>query len=217
MTDITPVRCTVPGCLWAVHGIPDQYDAARSEAVARHLAEQHAEPIAEAADTAPLTDGQLASIRAVLDDPTYVKARIANGHVYADRLLAEVDRLRTENTKLGLLVNVWTETSRFNSRAHGIACDEVKQLRAEVRTLTAVAESNARAYRIAVEESERHHAELTARRTEGLTLRGTLAPADSPRRVPMPLGESLVPAIEWLLTELATAEARINATPTPTT
>lgn len=45
-------------------------------------------------------------------------------------------------------------------------------------------------------------AELTRRRAEDLSLRGILAPADGPRRVPMALGESLAPAVEWILAEL---------------
>jgi hypothetical protein len=52
--------------------------------------------------------------------------------------------------------------------------------------------------------------ELTRRRTEDLNLRGTLAPADRPRRVPMPLGETLVPAVEWLLAELDQACGQLD-------
>jgi hypothetical protein len=81
-----------------------------------------------------------------------------------------------------------------------------------VDTLTAVCKSNALAHRVAVEECERLRTELTRRRTEDLNLRGTLAPADLPRRIPMPLGESLVPVVEWLLTELDQAHAELAAT-----
>ena len=50
--------------------------------------------------------------------------------------------------------------------------------------------------------------ELTARRTEDVTLRGELSPAYGPRRVPMELGSSLVPAVQWLLARVAELEAR---------
>jgi hypothetical protein len=55
------------------------------------------------------------------------------------------------------------------------------------------------------EREQQIRAELRDRRTEDLNLRGLLAPDGQPRRVPMELGASLVPAVEWLLAELATA------------
>lgn len=60
-------------------------------------------------------------------------------------------------------------------------------------------------------ERDQARAELARRRTEDLTLRGILAPADSPRRVPMPLGDSLAPAVEWLIAELGQARAQLAA------
>lgn len=51
-------------------------------------------------------------------------------------------------------------------------------------------------------EISRLRAELTRRRTEDLTLRGILAPADGRRPVPMALGDSVAPAVEWLLAEV---------------
>lgn len=65
-------------------------------------------------------------------------------------------------------------------------------------------------------ENARLRAELTRRRTDDLTIRGALAPADGPRHVPMPLGDSVTPAVEWLIAdrdhlhaELATTQAQL--------
>lgn len=57
---ITPVRCTHARCPWAAHGIPDQYDDARAEAVAQHLAAEHAEPMPDTTPPKP-TGEQLAA------------------------------------------------------------------------------------------------------------------------------------------------------------
>lgn len=51
-------------------------------------------------------------------------------------------------------------------------------------------------------EAEQRRVELRDRRTEDLNLRGLLAPDGLPRRVPMELGASLVPAVDRLLLEL---------------
>jgi hypothetical protein len=53
----------------------------------------------------------------------------------------------------------------------------------------------------AIDKQEQVRVELRDRRAEDLDLRGLLAPNGQPRRVPMELGASLVPAVEWLLAE----------------
>lgn len=76
---ISPVRCTVPRCPWAAYGIPDQYDDARAEAVARHLADEHAEM---ATDTpSPLTD----------TTPTDAAGPDWRAVEHAEQVLAQVD------------------------------------------------------------------------------------------------------------------------------
>jgi hypothetical protein len=49
--------------------------------------------------------------------------------------------------------------------------------------------------------AEQQQAELSERRTEDLNLRGLLSPNGGDRVVPMELGPSLVPALEWLIVE----------------
>ncbi|MET9955655.1 hypothetical protein ABZ135_29475, partial [Streptomyces sp. NPDC006339] len=51
-------------------------------------------------------------------------------------------------------------------------------------------------------------AELTRRRNEDLALRVELAPMGGPRKVPFELGDSLLPAVQWLLARVAELEAQ---------
>lgn len=71
-----------------------------------------------------------------------------------------------------------------------------------VRVLDAVTELLIWRVTVALPQAEVRRAELRDRRTEDLNLRGLLAPDGLPRRVPMELGASLVPAVERLLLEL---------------
>ncbi|MEU4256320.1 hypothetical protein AB0B42_00430 [Streptomyces fradiae] len=54
--------------------------------------------------------------------------------------------------------------------------------------------------------------ELTRRRSEDLALRVELAPMGGPRAVPMELGESLLPAVRWLVARVAELEAERHST-----
>lgn len=54
------------------------------------------------------------------------------------------------------------------------------------------------------------NAELTRRRADDLNIRGALAPADGPRQVPMPLGDSVTPAVEWLLADRDRLRAKVT-------
>ncbi|WHM32409.1 hypothetical protein OH540_21130 [Streptomyces sp. BPPL-273] len=54
---------------------------------------------------------------------------------------------------------------------------------------------------------DRYRAELTALRNDALSMRGSLAPADGDRKVPFELGETLTPAVDWLIARVAELEA----------
>jgi hypothetical protein len=58
-----------------------------------------------------------------------------------------------------------------------------------------------------VDRIERHRARLTALQNDALSMRGSLAPADGPRAVPFELGETLTPAVDWLINRVAELEA----------
>ncbi|MEU2340113.1 hypothetical protein ABZ608_42420 [Streptomyces sp. NPDC013172] len=51
------------------------------------------------------------------------------------------------------------------------------------------------------------HDELVALRNDALNVRGVLSPNGGTRKVPMPLGETLTPAVEWLVNRVAELEA----------
>lgn len=77
---------------------------------------------------------------------------------------------------------------------------ELEKLRAEL------AEERVRVAELEAQR-ERRRIRLVALQNDSLNMRGTLSPAGRPRRVPMPLGETLTPVVEWLLARVAELEA----------
>ncbi|MGW5852140.1 hypothetical protein ACWFQ8_30045 [Streptomyces sp. NPDC055254] len=53
------------------------------------------------------------------------------------------------------------------------------------------------------DRAARHREELRVRRNEDMALRGELSPSGGQRAVPFELGESLVPAVQWLIARVA--------------
>jgi hypothetical protein len=60
-------------------------------------------------------------------------------------------------------------------------------------------------------QQERRRVRLVALQNDALNMRGTLSPNGEQRKVPMPLGETLTPAVEWLVNRVAELERRIAA------
>ncbi|WP_405676848.1 hypothetical protein OG292_19615 [Streptomyces sp. NBC_01511] len=56
------------------------------------------------------------------------------------------------------------------------------------------------------EQRERRHGRLIALQNDADNMRGVLSPNGLPRRVPMELGETLTPAVEWLIARVAELE-----------
>ncbi|MFD9192931.1 hypothetical protein ACFWCA_32555 [Streptomyces phaeochromogenes] len=56
-------------------------------------------------------------------------------------------------------------------------------------------------------QRERRRVRLVALQNDALNMRGTLSPNGEARKVPMPLGETLTPAVEWLVNRVAELEA----------
>src|SRR5690606_35944200 len=54
---------------------------------------------------------------------------------------------------------------------------------------------------------ERHRARLVALQNDALAMRGSLSPNGEDRKVPFPLGETLTPAVDWLIARVAELEA----------
>lgn len=57
------------------------------------------------------------------------------------------------------------------------------------------------------EQRDQRRARLVALQNDALNMRGALSPNGQARKVPFPLGESLTPAVEWLISRVAELEA----------
>lgn len=108
--------------------------------------------------------------------------------------------LERENRQLHAFVRVANEAAQVSARGWEQYSAEVTQLREENARLRA---------HIAVLEAqrERRRLELVALRNDALGMRGTLAPNGEDSRVPFVLGETLTPAVEWLVNRVAELEA----------
>ncbi|WP_406419981.1 hypothetical protein [Streptomyces sp. NBC_00842] len=95
----------------------------------------------------------------------------------------------------GNAVHVDTAPSYMWHRAD--AATQLEQLRARVAELEA--------------QRERRRDRLVALQNDALNMRGALAPNGEERKVPMPLGDTLTPAVEWLINRVAELEAERNA------
>jgi hypothetical protein len=84
------------------------------------------------------------------------------------------------------------------------------------RTATIESEKERDALRSRVAEleaqRERRRVRLVALQNDALNMRGALSPNGEQRKVPMPLGETLTPAVEWLVNRVAELEAERHVT-----
>lgn len=84
---------------------------------------------------------------------------------------------------------------------------ELKHLREESPALRArVAELEA--------QRERRRVRLVALQNDALSMRGSLSPMGEGRKVPFPLGETLTPAVDWLIARVAELDALVATTRT---
>lgn len=56
-------------------------------------------------------------------------------------------------------------------------------------------------------QRERRRVRLVALQNDALSMRGSLSPMGEDRKVPFPLGETLTPAVDWLIARIAELEA----------
>ncbi|MFD7615717.1 hypothetical protein [Streptomyces sp. NPDC059802] len=84
------------------------------------------------------------------------------------------------------------------------AADAVPELLAEIdRLRTHVSELET--------QRERRRGRLIALQNDALDMRGSLSPNGEARKVPFPLGETLTPAIDWLINRVSELEGDLNA------
>jgi hypothetical protein len=60
------------------------------------------------------------------------------------------------------------------------------------------------------EQRDRRRDRLVALQTDALNMRGILSPNGEARKVPMPLGDTLTPAVGWLINHVAELQARVD-------
>jgi len=101
------------------------------------------------------------------------------GNLAARDLLAEVDRLRDERHETNEALSDAAEALRANA--------------ARIAELEA--------------QRERRRLRLVALQNDALSMRGSLSPMGGDRKVPFPLGETLTPAVDWLIARVAELEA----------
>lgn len=86
------------------------------------------------------------------------------------------------------------------------AQDRVAELEAEREKLVRWHGEDSKTINRLVARIERHRARLVALQNDALSMRGSLAPADGDRKVPFELGETLTPAVDWLIARIAELE-----------
>ncbi|WP_331756296.1 hypothetical protein OHA04_45345 (plasmid) [Streptomyces sp. NBC_01590] len=60
-------------------------------------------------------------------------------------------------------------------------------------------------------QRDRRRARLVALQNDALDMRGSLSPNGEARKVPFPLGETLTPAVDWLINRVSELEGDLNA------
>jgi len=101
------------------------------------------------------------------------------------------------------------------ARRHPVARNllaKVAELEAEREKLVRWHGEDSKTITRLVARVERRHAELVALRNDALNVRGSLAPADGDRKVPFELGDTLTPAVDWLIARVAELEAERHTT-----
>jgi len=94
----------------------------------------------------------------------------------------------------------------LNSPEHAA---RVAELEAEREKLVRWHGEDSKTITTLVARVDRHRARLVALQNDALAVRGSLAPADGPRVVPFELGETLTPAVDWLIARVAELEKRL--------
>lgn len=90
-----------------------------------------------------------------------------------------------------------------------LARDAVPTLLAELAAVRAECDQAQARVAELEEQQERRRLRLIALQNDALNMRGSLAPNGKSRKVPFPLGETLTPAVDWLINRVAELEAEL--------
>lgn len=85
--------------------------------------------------------------------------------------------------------------------------DRITELETEREKLVRWHGEDSEAITKLVARVERHRARLVALQNDALAMRGSLSPNGEDRKVPFPLGETLTPAVDWLINRVTELEA----------
>lgn len=105
--------------------------------------------------------------------------------------------------------------ARLAGEARGWRLEDYQAVRGALhRARLLVADAERLRARVAELEAqrERRRVRLVALQNDALNMRGALSPMGEARKVPMPLGETLLPAVEWLIGRVAELEAERHVT-----
>ncbi|MFI7394060.1 hypothetical protein [Streptomyces tendae] len=134
-----------------------------------------------------------------LNGPTYDMAVQAAEALESAQLLqspdlaAEHEQLRTKYAEAAATAAELVQKRGQQMKVENALRDEAEELRARVAELEA--------------QRDRRRDRLIALQNDALNMRGSLAPADGDRKVPFELGETLTPAVDWLIARVAELEA----------
>lgn len=112
------------------------------------------------------------------------------------------DRARRDPVARALLKDKERLTSELEQMRKTLACVQVRELLESAEHANSELEK-----RLLAAETERN-----VLRNDAINMRGALSPNGEARKVPMPLGETLAPAVDWLIGRVAELEA---LTPAP--
>jgi hypothetical protein len=113
-------------------------------------------------------------------------------------LRSELDQARDD--VMGACLARWEE-EQDNARLR-LALASAKRGRSQLRAQVAELEA----------QRERRRVRLVALQNDALNMRGTLSPNGEDNKVPFTLGETLTPAVEWLINRVAELEAERHST-----
>jgi len=100
-----------------------------------------------------------------------------------------------EEELTGVNLALWEEVEAY-ARLR-LALESARRGRRELRARVAELEA----------QRDRRRVRLVALQNDALNMRGSLSPMGEDRKVPFPLGETLTPAVEWLIARVAELEA----------